>query len=145
MIRIRVTYDPIDAAAELDRVEVTGAGAVASFLGRVRGDDDVETLTLEHYPGMTEAALEAIASDAMTRWDLLAVTVVHRVGPMTPGERIVLVATAAAHRHAALDACAAIIDRLKVDAPFWKKEAHAAGHRWVERGAADEAARDRWG
>lgn len=137
MIRVVVAIDPIDAGAELDRVEVEGAGGVASFVGRVRGDDGVTTLCLEHYPGMTEAALEAVATAACERWGLLALTIVHRVGTMRPGDRIVLVAAAAPHRSAALEACAYCIDRLKTDAPFWKREATAAGDRWVEARAGD--------
>lgn len=137
MIRILVTPAAIDVPTELAWVEVEGAGGVASFIGRVRADDGVSTLELEHYPGMTEAALEAVAWTAAARWALEAVTIVHRVGPMGPGERIVLVATAAAHRQAALDACAYCIDRLKTDAPFWKREVTSAGTRWVEARAAD--------
>ncbi len=144
MIRILVTPDPIDVATELARVEVEGAGAIASFIGRVRADDGVRTLELEHYPGMTEAALEAVAKTAAARWSLDAVTIVHRVGPMGPGERIVLVATAAAHRQAALDACAYCIDRLKTDAPFWKREVTPEGTRWVEARAADAQRATDW-
>ncbi|WP_315761845.1 molybdenum cofactor biosynthesis protein MoaE [Sphingomonas sp. Y38-1Y] len=136
MIRIRVSPEPIDLA-EIEAVEVAGAGAVASFVGRVRADDGVASLTLEHYPGMTEAALEAVAQAATERWSLSAATIVHRVGPMAPGERIVLIAVAAAHRTAALEACAYCIDRLKTDAPFWKREATGAGERWVEARAGD--------
>ena len=145
MIRILVTPDPIDVATELARVEVEGAGGIASFIGRVRTDDGVSTLELEHYPGMTEAALEAVAKTAAARWSLAAVTIVHRVGPMGPGERIVLVATAAAHRQAVLDACAYCIDRLKTDAPFWKREVTAEGTRWVEARAGDAERAGDWG
>ena len=145
MIRILVTPEPIDVAAELARVEVEGAGGIASFIGRVRADDGVSMLELEHYPGMTEAALAAVAETARARWSLQAVTIVHRVGPMGPGARIVLVATAAAHRQAALDACAYCIDRLKTDAPFWKREVTAEGARWVEARAGDAARAADWG
>ena len=144
MIRIVVTPAPIDTAAELAAVEVVGAGAVASFTGLVRADDGVGTLELEHYPGATEAALTALAEEATRRWLLAAVTVVHRVGPMHPGERIVLVATAAPHRSAALDACAYLIDRLKTDAPFWKRETRGGEARWVEARDTDDAAAARW-
>lgn len=144
MIRILVTPEAIDVATELARVEVEGAGGIASFIGRVRADDGVSTLDLEHYPGMTEAALEAVARTAAGRWALEAVTIVHRVGPMGPGERIVLVATAAAHRQAALDACAYCIDRLKTDAPFWKREVTAKGTRWVEARPADSQRAADW-
>jgi len=144
MIRVVVGPDAIDTAGELDRIEVAGAGAVASFTGLVRADDGVGVLELEHYPGATEAALVALAEQATRRWSLAAATVIHRVGPMTPGTRIVLVATAAAHRAAALDACAYLIDRLKTDAPFWKRETRAGEARWVDARQGDDAAAARW-
>lgn len=144
MIRAVVQLEPIDVAATLASVEGGGAGAVASFSGFVREDDGVSELSLEHYPGMTEAVLHGLAEEAVARWQLKAVTVVHRVGPMTPGERIVLVATAARHRHAALEACTFLIDRLKTEAPFWKRERSADGPRWVEARDADSGAADRW-
>jgi len=150
MIRIVVTPDPIDTAAELEAVEGAGAGAVASFTGLVRADAEEEgggvgVLELEHYPGATEAALTTLAEEATSRWQLTAATVIHRVGPMHPGERIVLVATAAPHRAAALDACAYLIDRLKTDAPFWKRETRAGQARWVEAKGSDDVAAARWG
>lgn len=144
MIRIVVSPEPIDAGAELARIEGQGAGAVATFTGLVRADDGVTLLELEHYPGATEAALAALAEGAERRWGLIAATIVHRVGPMAPGERVVFVGTAAAHRAAALDACAFLIDRLKTDAPFWKRERHRDGARWVDARAADDDAAARW-
>ena len=144
MIRIVVGPEPIDLAAELASVEAAGAGAVATFTGLVRGDDHVELLELEHYPGATENALEALAKEAHARWSLLGATVVHRIGPMRPGERIVFVATAAPHRAAALDACAFLIDRLKTGAPFWKRETRGGQARWVKARDADDAAAARW-
>lgn len=144
MIRVRVSPEPIDIAAELERVEAAGAGGVATFTGLVRADDGVELLELEHYPGATEAALASLSDQARDRWSLLAVTVVHRVGPMQPGERIVFVLTAAAHRAPALDACAFLIDRLKTGAPFWKREVRAGIARWVEARDSDGAAAARW-
>lgn len=143
MIRVLVSPEPIDVAAELARVE-HGAGGVATFTGLVRADDGVELLELEHYPGATDAALRRLAEEARGRWSLSAVSVVHRVGPMRPGERIVFVAAAAAHRAEALDACAYLIDRLKTDAPFWKCETRGEGARWVEARASDDAAAARW-
>ena len=125
-------------------VEASGAGAVATFSGYVRADDGVSVLELEHYPGVTEAALLALAEEAVARWELIATSLVHRVGPMSPGERIVLVATAAAHRGPALEACAFLIDRLKTDAPFWKRERRGDDARWVEARAGDVAAGVRW-
>ena len=144
MIRVSVQRDPIDLAAELARVEASGAGGVATFSGHVRADDGVAVLELEHYPGVTEAALRALAEAATARWSLLAAAVIHRVGPMHPGDRIVLVASAAAHRAAALEACAFLIDRLKIDAPFWKRETRGQEARWVEARAGDDAAAARW-
>ncbi len=142
MIRIVVSADTIDVAAELARIE--RGGAVATFTGLVRADDGVATLELEHYPGATEAALTRLADDATARWSLTAATIVHRVGPMAPGERIVFVGTCSAHRAAALEACAFLIDRLKTDAPFWKRETVDGSSRWVEARAADEDAAARW-
>lgn len=133
MIRVSVQRAAIDLAAEFGRIEAAGAGAVASFSGHVRADDGVTTLELEHYPGMTEAVLNELAAVAAKRWRLLGVTIVHRVGEMAPGERIVLVATAAPHRADALAACASLIDRLKTDAPFWKRERLGEAQRWVEQ------------
>jgi molybdopterin synthase catalytic subunit len=144
VIRVSVQVEPIDLAATLASVEGKGSGAVASFSGFVREDDGVSELSLEHYPGMTEAVLRSLAEEAAARWQLHAVAVVHRVGPMGPGERIVLVATAAAHRHAALEACTFLIDRLKTEAPFWKRERRSDDARWVEARGGDSSAADRW-
>lgn len=144
MIRIIVSGDPIDVGMETAAVEVAGAGGIASFTGRVRADDGVSSLELEHYPGMTESALRGIAETAAGRWNLLAVSIVHRVGVMVAGDRIVFVAAAAGHRAAALDACGFLIDRLKTDAPFWKRETRDAAANWVEARSMDEAAAARW-
>ncbi len=144
MIRVHVSPDPIDLTGEMTRVEQGNVGAVASFCGLVRADDGVDVLELEHYPGATEAALERIAQTATERWSLQAATIVHRVGPMRPGERIVLVVTAAPHRRDALDACAYLIDRLKTDAPFWKRETRGDQASWVEARDSDTAAASRW-
>jgi molybdopterin synthase catalytic subunit len=145
MIRVVVEPAPIDAAAEAAMLETGGgAGAVATFTGLVRSDDGVDLLELEHYPGATQAALQVLAEQAVARWQLAAATVVHRVGPMRPGERIVFVGTAAPHRAAALEACAFLIDRLKTDAPFWKRESRAGKSRWVEARSSDDAAAARW-
>ncbi|WP_260599700.1 molybdenum cofactor biosynthesis protein MoaE [Sphingomonas endolithica] len=144
MIRILVDAAAIDVAVEMATIEAAGAGAVATFTGLVRADDGVGTLELEHYPGATEAALHAVAASAVERWSLLAATIVHRVGVMQPGERIVFVGTSAAHRSAALEACAFLIDRLKTDAPFWKRETRGSDTRWVEPRGTDDAAAKRW-
>jgi molybdopterin synthase catalytic subunit len=142
MIRILVTTDAIDIAAE--QVSLEQGGAVATFTGLVRADDGVATLELEHYPGATEAALLRLAEQAVARWSLSAATIVHRVGPMQPGERIVFTGAASVHRAAALEACAFLIDRLKIDAPFWKREVVAGEGRWVEARESDDHAADRW-
>lgn len=144
MIRVSIDHAPIDVATELAGVEESGAGAVASFTGIVRGDDGVTCLELEHYPGMTEAALCDLAEQAAARWSLLSAVIVHRVGPMVPGDRVVFIATASAHRQAALDACAYLIDRLKTDAPFWKRELRGASASWVEARPGDHQAAARW-
>ncbi|MBO9622523.1 MAG: molybdenum cofactor biosynthesis protein MoaE [Sphingomonas sp.] len=144
MIRVSVDPAPIELAVEVAALEARGAGGVATFTGIVRGDDGVTALELEHYPGMTEASLVALAEAAMARWDLLGVTIVHRVGAMAVGERIVFLGTAAHHRREALDACAFLIDRLKTDAPFWKREHRGGATRWVEARHSDEAAAQRW-
>lgn len=146
MRRIAIQLDDFDTGAELAALGQGNTGAVASFTGHVRGDGGLIAMTLEHYPGMTEAALAALADEAETRWALSGLTLIHRVGRLVPGDRIVLVATASAHRAAALDACAFLIDRLKTDAPFWKKEEDGSGTvRWVDARDSDGAAAARWG
>ena len=145
MIRVSVDPAPIELAVEVAALEERGAGGVATFTGLVRGDDGVTALELEHDPGMTEQALIALAEAATERWSLLGVTMVHRVGVMVPGDRIVFVGTAAHHRREALEACAFLIDRLKTDAPFWKREQLGEDARWVEARASDGDAARRWG
>ncbi len=145
MIEARVQAAAIDVAAELARLEALGGGAVASFTGIVRGEAGLTALRLEHHPGMTEAALRAIADEAATRWPLLGLVLVHRHGLLVPGERIVLAAVAAPHRAAAFAACAFLIDWAKTRAPFWKQELLADGTaRWVEPRAADDVAAAGW-
>lgn len=145
MKRVIVGEADFDPAAELAALEALGVGAVASFTGLVRSDDGVSALVLEHYPGMTEDALAALADAALARWRLQGVTLVHRVGALRPGDRIVFVGTASAHRAAALEACAYLIDRLKTDAPFWKRETLSDGQsRWVDARDSDDAAAGRW-
>lgn len=141
---VRVSPDAVAPGEELARLEALDAGAVASFTGLVRRDDGVSALTLEHYPGMTERALAALIDEAEARWSLAGAIIVHRVGRLAAGERIVFVGTASRHRHDALAACAFLIDRLKTDAPFWKQEHLAEGDRWVVARASDDAAADRW-
>lgn len=146
MIVVRVGPQDFDAGVELEALGALGGGGVASFVGHVRGEGGLVSLTLEHHPAMTERMLRDIAAAAAARWDLLGATVVHRVGRLAAGERIVFVGTAAPHRAAALEACACLMDGLKTDAPFWKKEAFADGAaRWVAARGEDASARERWG
>lgn len=145
MIEARLQAEPFDAGAELARLDSLGGGGVASFTGIVRGDDGLTELLLEHHPQMTLAMMRTLAAEAAERWDLLGTTIVHRHGALRPGEGIVFVGTAATHRAAALDACASLIDRLKTQAPFWKRETYADGRQsWVEPRASDDAAAARW-
>ena len=142
---ITVGPEAIDVGAEFAAISCGGAGGIATFVGLVRSDDGVATLELEHYPGATEAALEALKVEATKRWGLLGARITHRVGAMAPGDVVVFVGTAAAHRAPALEACAFLIDRLKTDAPFWKKEVRDGAATWVEPRGSDDAAAARWG
>lgn len=145
--RILVQTEPFDFAAEVAAAHAYNqeVGAVATFLGLVRDDGGaIAGMTLEHYPGMTEKALDRIVSDAETRWPLLAATVIHRVGSLAPNDPIVMVAVASGHRGAAFEACAFIMDFLKTRAPFWKQEWTPDGPRWVDAREADETAAARW-
>jgi molybdopterin synthase catalytic subunit len=150
MATIRIQDAPFDTGAELAALTAgrSDVGGVGCFVGTVRGSAGGRTLDwmmLEHYPGMTERALEAIAAEAEARWSLLGCTVVHRVGRLLPGEGIVLVLAAAAHRQAALEATGFLIDWLKTRAPFWKKERFEGGEEaWVDAREEDEAAARRW-
>jgi molybdopterin synthase catalytic subunit len=147
MARILVQEAAFDLAAEADLLATgrTDIGGLASFVGLCRADDGIAALVLEHYPGMTEKALAGICAEAEERWPLTGCTVIHRVGRLVPGDPIVLVLTASAHRTAALEACAFLIDWLKTGAPFWKREELPDGsERWVEAKAADDAASARW-
>ena len=141
---IVVGREPIDIACEIAALGVGGAGGVATFVGLVRADDGVATLELEHYPGATEAALAMLVAEAMERWSLIDARITHRVGPMVPGDAVVFVGTASEHRAAALEACAFLIDRLKTDAPFWKKEVRGGSASWVEPRGSDDTAAARW-
>lgn len=146
MFQVTVQEADFDAGAELERVGRFDGGAVASFVGRVRrGGEQVQAMTLEHYPAMTEKSLAEIVARARQRWPLLAVRVIHRVGRLLPGEQIVLVAVAADHRGEAFAACEFIMDWLKTQAPFWKKEDTPGGSRWVDARESDDAAVARWG
>lgn len=147
---VRVQTEDFDVAKELAQLRAgnRAVGAVAAFIGVVRDlndNADVRTLTLEHYPGMTERALEAILTQARSRWDIYDALVIHRVGTLHPQDQIVLVVTLGAHRGEAFAACEFIMDYLKTQAPFWKKEQTPSGERWVDARGSDDAAAAKWG
>ncbi len=147
---VRVSEADFDVSAEIAQLTAgqTNIGAVATFTGKVRGEAHGRPLTammLEHYPGMTEAELQRIETEAISRFQLTASRIVHRVGTLQPGDNIVLVITCAAHRHDAFQALEFLMDYLKTEAPFWKKETSADGHgTWVDARASDDAALSRW-
>jgi molybdopterin synthase catalytic subunit len=148
--RVCIQAEDFDLGAEVAALRAGdgGIGAVAAFVGTVRERSDgatVESMELEHYPGMTEAAIEAMVDEAFARFELRAARVVHRIGRLAAREQIVLVAVASAHRGQAFQACEFLMDYLKTHAPFWKKEATDAGARWVDARVADDAALARWG
>ena len=149
MPTIRVQIQDFDLAAEVNALRNANAkiGAIASFVGLVRDINDgtgVATLTLEHYPAMTQNALAGIVDQASLRWEVIDATIIHRVGKLKPTDQIVLVAVASGHRKEAFQACEFIMDFLKTQAPFWKKELTPQGERWVEARESDEAASSRW-
>jgi molybdopterin synthase catalytic subunit len=145
---VRVQREEFDVGAEIARLRADPrVGAVASFIGVVRDVNDaaaVSSMTLEHYPGMTEKSLEAIVEQARSRGNVYDILVIHRIGELRPTDPIVLVIVTSAHRGDAFAACQFVMDYLKTDAPFWKKEATPQGTRWVEARDSDDAARERW-
>ncbi len=146
---VRVQTEDFDIGAEIAQLRKGNAkiGAIASFIGLVRDineGDHVSTITLEHYPGMTEKALDEIVAQAKSRWDIYDALVVHRVGKLVPLDQIVLVVVTSAHRGDAFDACEFLMDYLKTQAPFWKKEDTEKGARWVDARESDDAAAARW-
>lgn len=148
-MKIAVQTDDFDVSSELKALQATrkDIGALVSFVGLVRDLNlgaEVSQLTLEHYPEMTEKALANIVTAAQARWDLIDATVIHRVGTLNPTDQIVLVAIASAHRGDAFAACEFVMDYLKTEAPFWKKEVTADGERWVDAKDSDDAAKERW-
>jgi len=141
-MKISVQTEDFDLGLEvLDIQQDNRVGAVASFVGQVRGD---YPMTLEHYPGMTENAIKKIVEEARTRWQVMDYTVIHRYGELQPNDQIVLVAIASSHRGDAFAACQFIMDYLKTQAPFWKKEHHPDGARWVDARESDDQATERW-
>jgi molybdopterin synthase catalytic subunit len=150
MAVVTIQHEDFDLSAEVAALRRgdAGVGAVASFVGTVRDRNDgagVSSMELEHYPGMTERAIEAMVDEARRRFDIRGVRVIHRVGRLAPGDQIVLVAVGSAHRGQAFQACEFLMDYLKTQAPFWKKEQGPEGARWVDARAADDAALARWG
>lgn len=146
MIRVAVQPESIDVSAELAVHDAGGHGASASFIGRVRGEGDLAELFLDHHPVMTEAGLAELARAAADRWQLSALTLIHRVGAMVPADTIVLVLASSAHRGEALAACEFLIDRLKTDVMLWKRETFADGRvAWVEPREGDAERAERWG
>ena len=146
---IRVQKEDFDPAVEMERLTVgkSGIGGLVTFTGLVRDLADgaaIRAMTLEHYPGMTEKMLGSIEAEALTRWPLEASLIIHRYGRLEPRDRIVFVAVGSAHRQAAFEACAFLVDWLKTRAPFWKLEETSAGAHWVSAQASDDAAAERW-
>ena len=146
---VRVQTEDFDLGAELGKLRRANAsiGALVSFVGQVRDINDgdaINTLTLEHYPEMTQKSLEAIENEAKTRWQLIDTLIIHRFGTLKPQDQIVLVAITCSHRGDAFKACEFIMDYLKTSAPFWKKEATNQGERWVEAKLSDDQAKARW-
>ncbi|MDH4051687.1 MAG: molybdopterin synthase catalytic subunit MoaE [Rubrivivax sp.] len=150
MARVTIQSGDFDLGAEVAALRAgdAGVGAVATFIGTVRdrnGGSSVSAMELEHYPGMTEKAIERMIDAAMSRFDIRGARVVHRVGPLNPTDQIVLVAVTSAHRGQAFQACEFLMDYLKTQAPFWKKESTPDGARWVDARVADDEALARWG
>jgi molybdopterin synthase catalytic subunit len=144
MITIRIQSEDFDIGPEIAALDAENTGAVATFTGKVRKEGDLTALTLEHYPHMTEREIGRIVDDAQARWPLMGATIVHRVGRLLPGDKIVLVAVAAKHRGAAFEACQFLMDYLKTRAPFWKEEERSGKTQWVEARHSDDRAAERW-
>jgi molybdopterin synthase catalytic subunit len=145
VISARVGEADFDPAVEISALEDLGGGGVATFIGLVRGEGGLMQMRLDHYPAMTEGQVGRIAGEAASRWPLLGIRIIHRVGVLHPGDRIVFVGTASRHRTAALESCAFLIDWLKTSAPFWKKESFADGRAaWVEAKAEDDSRTSQW-
>ena len=146
---IKVQEEDFDVGEEFSRITTgkTAIGGLASFVGLVRdydGDEQITSMTLEHYPGMTEKELKRLEADARRRWELEDVLIIHRYGKLSPGDRIVLVLTASSHRGAALESCQFLIDWLKTKAPFWKLEDRTSGKKWVAARDEDSVTANRW-
>ncbi len=148
--RVRIQTEDFDLSAEVAQLRAgqAGIGAVCAFVGTVRDHSEgstVAAMTLEHYPGMTESSIEAMIDEAHRRFDILGARVVHRVGPLAPTDQIMMVAVVSAHRGQSFQACEFLMDYLKTQAPFWKKESTPEGARWVDARVSDDDALARWG
>ena len=142
--RIVIQHEPFDLGREVGDLSREGVGAIATFTGHVRAEEGLETLILEHYPGMTEREIARHAEEAARRWTLLGITVIHRVGELKPGEPIVLVAVAAAHRGDAFAACEFLMDQVKNQATFWKQQRRGGETVWLDPKPADDKRAERW-
>lgn len=144
---VSIQTQDFDVSAELAalRADQSGVGAVCSFVGTVRGGNGLSRMALEHYPGMTERSIEAMMQEAQQRFDMQGARVIHRVGDLAVGDQIVLVAVTSAHRGQSFQACEFLMDYLKTQAPFWKKETNDSGAQWVDARSSDDAALARWG
>ena len=149
LIKVKIQNDDFDVSKEMKKLQTNETGAIVNFVGIVRGKDektkeDIFSMTLEHYPGMTELEIESIVTNATTRWEISAVTVIHRIGKLFSSDQIVFVGVASKHRQNAFDACNYIMDWLKTKAPFWKVEEGSKEKKWVEFNSSDSNATKKW-
>ena len=149
LIKVKIQNDDFDVSKEMKKLQTNETGAIVNFVGIVRGKDgktneDIFSMTLEHYPGMTELEIESIVTNSTTRWDISAVTVIHRIGKLFSSDQIVFVGVASKHRQNAFDACNYIMDWLKTKAPFWKIEEGSQEKKWVEFNLSDSKATKKW-
>jgi molybdopterin synthase catalytic subunit len=149
LIKVKIQNDDFDVSKEMKKLQTNETGAIVNFVGIVRGKDemtneDIVSMTLEHYPGMTELEIESIVTNSTTRWEISAVTVIHRIGKLFSSDQIVFVGVASKHRQNAFDACNYIMDWLKTKAPFWKIEEGSNDKRWVEFNSSDSNATKKW-
>ena len=149
LIKVKIQNDDFDVSKEMKKLQTNETGAIVNFVGIVRGknettNEDIFSMTLEHYPGMTELEIESIVTNSATRWEISAVTVIHRIGKLFSSDQIVFVGVASKHRQNAFDACNYIMDWLKTKAPFWKVEEGSKEKRWVEFNSSDFNATKKW-
>ena len=149
LIKVKIQNENFDVSKEMKKLQTNETGAIVNFVGIVRGknektNEDIFSMTLEHYPGMTELEIESIVTNSTTRWDVSAVTVIHRIGKLFSSDQIVFVGVASKHRQNAFDACNYIMDWLKTKAPFWKIEEGSKEKKWVEFNSSDSKATKKW-